>query len=34
LPATYSRVSEVVWPNDPPTQVVVDAEEAARLAAE
>ena len=34
LPATYSRVSEVVWPNDPPTQVIVDAEEAARLAAE
>jgi hypothetical protein len=34
LPAAYSRVSEVVWPNDPPTQVVVDAEEAARLAAE
>jgi len=34
LPATYTRVSEVVWPNDPPTQVVVDAEEAARLAAE
>ena len=34
LPQTYSRVSEVVWPNDPPTQVIVDAEEAARLAAE
>ena len=34
LPAVYSRVSEVVWPNDPPTQVIVDAEEAARLAAE
>ena len=34
LPSVYSRVSEVVWPNDPPTQVVVDAEEAARLAAE
>ena len=34
LLATYSRASEVVWPNDPPTQVVVDAEEAARLAAE
>jgi hypothetical protein len=33
LPQTYSRVSEVVWPNDPPTQVIVDAEEAARLAA-
>ena len=26
LPATYSRVSEVVWPNDPPTQAVIDAE--------
>ena len=25
LPATYSRVSEVVWPNDPPTQAAVDA---------
>ena len=34
VPQTYSRVSEVVWPNDPPTQVIVDAEEAARLAAE
>ena len=34
LPSVYSRVSEVVWPNDPPTQVIVDAEEAARLAAE
>jgi hypothetical protein len=38
LPAVYSRVSEVVWPNDPPTQVIVDAAaaeaEAARLAAE
>ena len=37
LPQTYSRVSEVVWPNDPPTQVIVDAAaaeaEAARLAA-
>ena len=37
LPQTYSRVSEVVWPNDPPTQVIVDAQnaadEAARLAA-
>ena len=29
LPATYSRVSEVVWPFDPPAQVVEDA----RLAA-
>ena len=26
LPQTYSRVSEVVWPNDPPTQAVIDAE--------
>jgi|TARA_R110002124_G_scaffold47517_1_gene141295 hypothetical protein len=26
LPAVYSRVSEVVWPNDPPTQAVIDAE--------
>ena len=34
VPQTYDRVSEVVWPNDPPTQVIVDAEEAARLAAE
>ena len=37
VPQTYSRVSEVVWPNDPPTQVIVDAQnaadEAARLAA-
>jgi len=29
LPQTYSRVSEVVWPFDPPGQVVEDA----RLAA-
>ena len=29
LPATYNRVSEVVWPFDPPAQVVEDA----RLAA-
>ena len=29
LPAAYSRVSEVVWPCDPPAQVVEDA----RLAA-
>ena len=29
LPAAYSRVSEVVWPFDPPAQVVEDA----RLAA-
>ena len=35
LPSAYSRVSEVVWPNDPPTQATIDAEaEAARLAAE
>ena len=33
LPATYSRVSEVVWPMDPPTQAAWDAGEAARLAA-
>ena len=33
LPATYSRVSEVVWPMDPPTQAAWDAAEAARLAA-
>jgi len=26
VPQTYSRVSEVVWPNDPPTQAVIDAE--------
>ena len=25
LPQTYSRVSEVVWPNDPPTQAAIDA---------
>jgi len=25
LPAAYSRVSEVVWPNDPPTQAAIDA---------
>ena len=24
---TYSRVSEVVWPNDPPTQAAIDAAE-------
>ena len=34
LPQTYSRVSEVVWPNDPPTQVIVDAAAAAAAAAE
>ena len=33
LPSVYSRVSTVVWPNDPPTQVIVDEAEAARLAA-
>ena len=27
IPATYSRVSEVVWPNDPPTQAAIDATE-------
>ena len=26
LPSVYSRVSTVVWPNDPPTQAVIDAE--------
>ena len=26
IPQTYSRVSEVVWPNDPPTQAAIDAE--------
>ena len=25
LPHNYSRVSEVVWPNDPPTQAAIDA---------
>jgi len=25
LPQTYSRVSEVVWPNVPPTQAAIDA---------
>ena len=33
LPSVHSRVSTVVWPNDPPTQVIVDEAEAARLAA-
>jgi len=34
IPQTYDRVSEVVWPNDPPTQAAIDAAaEAARLAA-
>ena len=26
VPQTYDRVSEVVWPNDPPTQAAIDAE--------
>ena len=26
IPQTYSRVSAVVWPNDPPTQAAIDAE--------
>jgi len=26
IPQNYSRVSDVVWPNDPPTQAVIDAE--------
>ena len=26
VPQTYNRVSEVVWPNDPPTQAAIDAE--------
>ena len=25
VPQPYSRVSEVVWPNDPPTQAAIDA---------
>ena len=25
VPQTYNRVSEVVWPNDPPTQAAIDA---------
>ena len=25
VPQTYSRVSEVVWPNVPPTQAAIDA---------
>ena len=33
IPQTYSRVSEVGWPMDPPTQAAWDAAEAARLAA-
>jgi len=27
IPQTYSRVSDVVWPNDPPTQAAIDAAE-------
>ena len=27
IPQTYSRVSEVVWPNHPPTQAAIDAAE-------
>ena len=26
IPQIYSRVSAVVWPNDPPTQAAIDAE--------
>ena len=33
IPQTYSRVSEVVWPMNPPTQAAWDVAEAARLAA-
>ena len=33
LPAAYSRVSEVVWPLDPPAAAAAAAAEAARLAA-
>ena len=25
IPQTYDRVSEVEWPNDPPTQAAIDA---------
>ena len=25
LPSVFTRVSEVVWPNDPPTQATIDA---------
>ena len=25
VPQTYGRVSEVVWPNNPPTQAAIDA---------
>ena len=27
LPSVYSRVSDVIWPNDPPTQAAIDAAE-------
>ena len=27
LPSIYSRVSDVIWPNDPPTQAAIDAAE-------
>ena len=27
IPQDYTRVSEVVWPNDPPTQAAIDAAE-------
>ena len=33
LPATYSKVSEVVWPEDPPTAAVKEAAKAAEEAA-
>ena len=26
IPQNYTRVSDVVWPNDPPTQAAIDAE--------
>lgn len=26
IPQNYTKVSEVVWPNDPPTQAAIDAE--------
>ena len=29
IPQDYTRVSEVVWPNDPPTQAAIDAAAAA-----
>ena len=27
IPQNYTRVSEVIWPNDPPTQAAIDAAE-------